>query len=98
MRESEVEKKLVEAVEDVGGECEKFSSPNRRNVPDRLVTWPAGLVSAKASVCFVECKATGKGPTPAQRRDHERRRRMGFRVYVVDSPNAIWHFKRQEGL
>jgi hypothetical protein len=79
MRESMIETYLVKRVEELGGFCEKFSSPNRRNVPDRIVTF------ADNRLAFVECKASGKRPTQAQMRDHERRRSMGFDVYVVNS-------------
>ena len=79
MRESEIEKYFVACVKKLGGYAEKFSSPSRRSVPDRLVTFPRGRVS------FVELKATGKKPTKAQERDHKRRRKMGFRVFVVDN-------------
>lgn len=96
MRESQVEKYLVERVEANGGLCEKFTSPGRRNVPDRLVSWPATCCHLP-EVAFVECKATGKKPTPAQRRDHKRRREMGHNVYVVDSYEAVDAFIKSEG-
>jgi hypothetical protein len=48
-------------------------------------------------VAFVECKAPGKEPTSAQLRDHERRRAMGFRVYVVDSYESVEQFLTAEG-
>ena len=83
MREKEVEAHLVKRVKKLGGEAEKFTSPGRRSVPDRLVTLPGGRV------CFVECKATGESPTDAQARDHERRRKRGFVVFVVDSKEAV---------
>lgn len=88
--ESDVEARLVKRVADCGGVAEKFTSPNRRSVPDRLVSWRGGYV------CFVECKALGKEPTSAQLRDHERRRAMGFRVYMVDSYEAVEQFLTEE--
>lgn len=102
MRESKVEAHLVECVEACGGACEKFKSPNRRNVPDRIVSWPEnlgleGAILELAECVFVECKATGEKPTPGQLRDHERRRKMGFRVYVVDSYESVDNFLRSEG-
>lgn len=96
LRESVIEHYLIERVEALGGTCEKFTSPNRRNVPDRLVCWP-GTEEDYGSACFVECKAPGKRATPGQARDHERRRRMGFRVYVVDSFEAVDDFITSEG-
>lgn len=87
MRERDIEAYLVAEVAKRGGVAEKFTSPSRRSVPDRLVQWPRGLLPA--NVVFIECKATGEKPTPAQARDHKRRRAMGFVVLVVDSYEAV---------
>ena len=38
---------------------------------------------------FVECKREGEDATPAQHRDHERRRAMGFAVFVIDNYEKI---------
>ena len=81
MREKSIEKYFVEYVKNLGGEAEKFSSPNRRNVPDRLVTFPRRIIA------FVEIKAPNKTLTPGQRRDHARRQVKSFKVYTVDSMN-----------
>lgn len=97
MRESLVEKYLVERVEANGGTAEKFTSPGRRNVPDRIVCFEPTLWCGCPTVIFVECKATGEKPTPAQLRDHDRRRKMGFEVYVVDSHEAVDAFIKSEG-
>lgn len=101
MRESEVEKYLVKRVAECGGVAEKFTSPNRTSVPDRIVSFPwchnHEACGCEGRVVFVECKATGKKPTPAQGRDHARRRKMGFRVYVVDTFEAVDDFIRAEG-
>lgn len=82
MRESVIEKALVERVKTLGGMCEKFTSPSRRGVPDRLVTLPGGLV------VFVELKAPGKSLSVLQQRDHARRRALGCTVFVIDSLEA----------
>lgn len=96
--EADVEDYLVKEVAKRGGVAEKFSSPNRASVPDRLVQWPITYFDGKygrgpdpipAWAEFVECKAPGKKPTAAQARDHERRRAMGFRVTVVDTYEAV---------
>lgn len=78
MREKVIEAALVKRVEDLGGLCEKFVSPGRRSVPDRLVTLPGGRV------VFVEIKAPGKKTTPLQDRDHKRRMALGCTVYVIN--------------
>lgn len=83
MREFTVEKYFVEQVTLAGGVAEKFKSPGRKNVPDRLCSWPLGYHD------FVELKATGEKPTPGQLRDHKRRRAMGHRVWVISSKDQV---------
>lgn len=83
MLERDIEKLLVARVKALGGSAEKFTSPGRRSVPDRLVILPPGRV------IFVELKAPGKRATPAQLRDHERRRALGCDVRVIDNKDAI---------
>ncbi len=77
MRESDVESYLVTRVERIGGMCEKFVSPQRRSVPDRLVTH-------KGRMFPVELKAPGKAPDEGQLRDHARRLKLGVEVHVLD--------------
>lgn len=79
MRESVIEKALIERVKALGGMCEKFTSPSRRGVPDRIVTLPGG------KIVFVELKATGGKLSVLQQRDHARRRALGCSVLVIDS-------------
>lgn len=79
MLERDVERALVRRVEALGGTCEKFTSPGRRSVPDRLITMPDG------TIIFVELKAPSKKPTDLQKRDHARRRAMGCDVRVIDN-------------
>ena len=40
MLEKDIEAAFVKRVKSLGGTAEKFTSPNRRSVPDRLVTLP----------------------------------------------------------
>ena len=79
MLEEDVENALVRRVKKLGGTAEKFKTPGRRSVPDRLVTLPGGII------IFVELKAPGKEPTEKQARDHRRRRKLGCDVRVIDS-------------
>lgn len=82
MLEKEIERALCQRVKFLGGLCEKFVSPGKRSVPDRVVTLPGG------QIVFIEVKAPGKKPTPLQERDHETRRRLGCRVVVIDNLEA----------
>jgi hypothetical protein len=91
VRERDIEAYLVAEVAKRGGVAEKFTSPARRSVPDRLVQWPP-----YGTIEFVECKATGEEPTVPQQRDHERRRKMGFIVVVVDSYEAVDNYLRMQ--
>lgn len=83
MLEKHIEAALVKRAKVLGGMAEKFTSPGRRSVPDRIVTLPGGRV------IFVELKAPGAKPTENQQRDHERRRALGCDVRVIDSLEAV---------
>jgi hypothetical protein len=83
IKEADIEAYLVKRVAEAGGVAEKFTSPNRTAVPDRIVLWDMGEAH------FIECKAPGKQPTAAQERDHIRRRGLGFVVEVVDSFESV---------
>jgi len=63
--------------------CEKFTSPGRRAVPDRIITAPGPVIF------FVECKALGSKPIKLQALDHDRRRRLGCEVRVADSKQVV---------
>lgn len=83
MRESTVEKYLVDRVAQAGGIAFKFTSPGRRNVPDRIVVLP------DRRLFFAEMKAPGKPATAGQVREHDRLRELGHDVFVLDSHIAI---------
>jgi len=85
--ERDVERALIARVKRLGGMCEKFTSPGRRSVPDRLITLPGGVV------IFVEVKRPGAKPTALQKRDHQRRRDMGCDVRVIDSIETAQGFE-----
>jgi hypothetical protein len=82
MRESQIESYLVERVKALGGECRKLKWIGRHGAPDRLV-----MLNGKA--IFIELKAPGEKCRPHQIREHERMRRMGQRVEVVDSLDSV---------
>ena len=86
MLERDIEKKFIKHVEKLGGIAEKFTSPGRRSVPDRLVTLPGNRI------IFVELKSPDKRPTELQQRDHARRRALGCDVRVINSIDQIERF------
>ena len=82
MRESEIEKYLVQQVTLAGGLSRKVQWIGHVGAPDRLVLFPARLV-------WVELKATGQKPRTSQLREHARMRLMGQRVEIIDSKEQI---------
>jgi len=82
MLERDVEAWLVAEAKRRGGVAIKFTSPQRRAVPDRMVLLPGG------KLFFVETKRPGEKPTDPQAREHERLRALGQTVYVMDS--KVW--------
>lgn len=83
MLEKEIEKKFALAVKKAGGIAPKFVSPGYAGMPDRLVLLPDGVIA------FAELKAPGQKPRPLQEARHRLLRRLGFRVYVIDSEEQI---------
>lgn len=83
MKEATIERKLVSAAKLRGGICPKFVSPGFDGVPDRIVLLPGGKIG------FVEVKALGKKPRPLQTARHKTLMKLGFRVFVIDSPEQI---------
>ena len=83
MLERDIEKYLVRRVVWLKGKAYKFSSPSNRSVPDRLCCLPYGIIK------FVECKATGKKPTPLQGKVIQYLRSLGHEVFIVDSKEKV---------
>lgn len=61
MKESQIERRLVEGVKRLGGMCLKFVSPGTLGVPDRII------ITAKGQVIFVELKTETGRLTKIQR-------------------------------
>ena len=89
MRESQIEKYLVNRVVELGGEVRKVKWIGRRGAPDRLVMLPWMEGDLTPPCIWVELKAPGVKPEPHQLREHERMRRMGQRVEVIDSIEGV---------
>ena len=83
MLEKVIEKYLVEQVKKRGGICEKFTSPGRRSVPDRIITMAGG------QIVFVEVKSSTGKVTEGQALDHAMRRKLGCHVCVVNSKEDV---------
>ena len=83
MREKTIERKLTLMVKKRGGICPKFVSPGFDGMPDRIVLLPG------SHMAFVEVKAPGQKPRALQVSRHALLRRLGFRVYILDSEEQI---------
>lgn len=90
MTESDIEKYLIKQVKALGGIAYKFTSPQRRSVPDRIVLLPEYL--SRGEVFFIELKAPGKKPTEAQAREHTRIQDLGYSVLVIDTKDGVDEF------
>lgn len=109
--ESDVEAAHIKNVAKHGGWSLKFTSPARRNVPDRIDLYSTDIAVKRveellqdleiksiqgdvlkaivyeaiaAAVQFTELKRPGVAPSEAQLREHQRLRKRGFTVNVVD--------------
>ena len=78
MLEKDIETAVCRYARSKGWIAYKFTSPNRRSVPDRLFCGPNG------THFFIEFKAPGKKPTVKQWREIERLQHLGHTVYICD--------------
>jgi hypothetical protein len=82
-KESDIEKYLVKRVKDVGGQIRKAQWVGHVGAPDRRVMLPNRMP------IWIELKAPGKKPEPHQLREHNRMRKLGELVEVIDSYEAV---------
>lgn len=85
MIESEkiIERKLVELIKLRKGLCIKLLCDQFIGLPDRLCLLPNG------KLVFVELKTTGKKPRRIQTVVHNKLRKLGFRVEVIDTTAKV---------
>ncbi len=86
MREKDIEQYLVRRVRESGGAAYKFVSPGNAGVPDRIVLLPGGIIA------FAELKAPGGRTRPLQDAQINKLRKLGQRVYVLDTKSRIDEF------
>ena len=77
MRESEIEKHLVNQLKKIGVSTRKCKWLGVDGAPDRLILAMGGI--------FVELKATGEKPRANQLLEHEKMKAAGLRVEVIDT-------------
>ena len=78
-----IERKLVELTALNGGLCIKLLSFHLLGLPDRLCIFPKG------KAVFIETKTTNQKPRQIQLYIHDKIRKLGFRVEVVDTVDKI---------
>ena len=84
--EKDLEASLVTGCKRRKGMAVKLTSQFHRGLPDRLVLLPY------RTVAFVELKSTGAKRTALQEVAAEQLEALGFRVFVVDSTEALMEF------
>jgi hypothetical protein len=83
MRESEIERYFVWAVQSLGGVTYKFRSPTQRGVADRIACMPNG------ETWFVELKVKGGRLAPLQELFAMDMRRLGQRYVCLWSTEGV---------
>lgn len=78
MLEKDLEKKIVRHCQTQGIWCRKFSSPNARGVPDRIL-------AKNGKVMFLELKRLGNTPTKLQLREIDTLNAHGVHASWVDN-------------
>lgn len=76
--EKVIERQVCSHARSLGMYCAKFTSPQRRSVPDRIFHY-------KGKTWYIEFKRFGEKPTPAQAIEHQKLRDHGVEVFVVDN-------------
>lgn len=83
MNEANIEKRLKMKVKEHGGLALKLVSPGFAGVPDRLVLFK------DSRVAFVELKAPAKKLRALQRKRTKQLEALGFKVFKIDSFEAV---------
>jgi hypothetical protein len=89
MLEKQIESKVCKYARDRGMLVYKFTSPQRRAVPDRMFITPNG------KIFFIEFKAPGKTLSKAQELEHQRLKNCNVSVLVIsDIENGYAEIRR----
>jgi hypothetical protein len=91
MKESEIEKILVQNVKHIGGRAYKFVSPGNDGVPDRLVLLPGGRA------IFAELKTETGKLSDLQRMQIKRLRNLDQEAIVLRGIDGISQFFHDYG-
>ena len=91
MRESELERVLVQEVKKEGGKAYKWISPGNDGVPDRIVFFPGG------ELYFVELKTDTGRVRPVQMKQIGALQDLGQAAFVVRGIHGVIDFFRESG-
>lgn len=92
MKESEIEKILVDEVRGLGGRAYKWVSPGNNGVPDRIVILPGN------APVFVELKTKTGKLSAIQQVQIRRLESLGQRVEVIYGEEGLIRYFRELGL
>jgi hypothetical protein len=84
MAERDIAKHLKRVVVALGGEVRKVRWEGRAHAPDYFV-----MLYRHGKACWVETKAPGENARAGQQREHDRMRRAGCEVHVLDTEERI---------
>jgi hypothetical protein len=90
MREKTIEQYFINQVEKHGGEADKFVSPGKRGMPDRII-----FVDDNGTVAFAEIKKPGEEPTELQYYRLRCLRHKGLKAEYLDSHEAVDQFIKE---
>lgn len=88
MKESDIEKYLVQGVKAVGGRAYKFVSPGSSGVPDRLVVLPGGRIE------FVELKTETGRLSKLQQHQIRQLNALGCTTYTLYGMDDVLAYLR----
>lgn len=91
MKESEIERVLVEEVKHLGGRAYKWVSPGNSGVPDRIVILP------DTRPIFVELKTDTGRLSPLQEIQIQKLKNLGQRVEIVKGIRGVKMFFQDLG-
>ena len=89
--EKSLDRLLRDKVKSLGGWSLKLETSFISGIPDRLLLFPGGRVA------FAEIKTPGEKPRAIQKAIIKKLIKMGFDVYIVDSPEVINQIIKEYG-
>jgi len=86
MRETSIETRLINRVENLGGMCKKWVSPGWNGAPDRICFFPHGIVY------YIELKRPGKDLRKKQAYRRDQLQALGHKVKMINTYEGIEEF------